>query len=88
MQIKVGGIFMKLIKLHLFLASFLAGRSWQGLEPKLGETPVVKAVKGRRGIAIAYEKEGTSWRFIRLFIHLNTYQIFKYCEGLLNDFLK
>ncbi|XP_069554084.1 2-(3-amino-3-carboxypropyl)histidine synthase subunit 2 [Brachyistius frenatus] len=41
-------------------ASFLAGRSWQGLEQKLGETPVVKAVKGRRGIAIAYEEEGTS----------------------------
>ncbi|XP_035981209.1 2-(3-amino-3-carboxypropyl)histidine synthase subunit 2-like [Fundulus heteroclitus] len=41
-------------------ASFLAGRSWQGLEQKLGETPVVKAVEGRRGIAIAYEEEGTS----------------------------
>ncbi|XP_066537802.1 2-(3-amino-3-carboxypropyl)histidine synthase subunit 2 [Hoplias malabaricus] len=40
-------------------ASYLAGRSWQGLEPKLGETPVVKAVDGRRGIAIAYEEEGT-----------------------------
>ncbi|KAK7881235.1 hypothetical protein WMY93_029644 [Mugilogobius chulae] len=41
-------------------ASFLSGRSWQGLEKKLGETPVVKAVEGRRGIAIAYEEEGTS----------------------------
>uniref|UniRef100_UPI0037E749A3 2-(3-amino-3-carboxypropyl)histidine synthase subunit 2 n=1 Tax=Semicossyphus pulcher TaxID=241346 RepID=UPI0037E749A3 len=41
-------------------ASFLAERSWRGLEQKLGETPVVKAVKGRRGIAIAYEEEGTS----------------------------
>lgn len=41
-------------------ASFLAGRSWQGLEPMLGQTPVVKAVKGRRGIAIAYEEEGGS----------------------------
>lgn len=39
-------------------ASFLAGRSWQGLETKLGQTPVVKAVKGQRGIAIAYEEEG------------------------------
>ncbi|XP_016135503.1 2-(3-amino-3-carboxypropyl)histidine synthase subunit 2 isoform X2 [Sinocyclocheilus grahami] len=39
-------------------ASFLSGRSWQGLEPKLGQTPVVKAVEGRRGIAIAYEEEG------------------------------
>ncbi|XP_023121109.1 2-(3-amino-3-carboxypropyl)histidine synthase subunit 2 [Amphiprion ocellaris] len=43
-------------------ASFLAGRSWRGLEQKLGETPVVKAVEGRRGIAIAYEEEGTSSR--------------------------
>lgn len=34
-------------------ASFLAGRSWRGLEQKLGDTPVVKAVEGRRGIAIA-----------------------------------
>ena len=41
-------------------AGFLAGRSWQGLERKLGETPVVKAVEGRRGIAIAYEGEGKS----------------------------
>ncbi|GAA6219424.1 diphthamide biosynthesis protein 2 [Lates japonicus] len=40
-------------------ASFLAERSWRGLEQKLGETPVVKAVEGRRGIAIAYEEEGT-----------------------------
>lgn len=42
-----------------FSASFLAERSWRGLEQKLGETPVVKAVKGRKGIAIAYEEEGT-----------------------------
>ncbi|XP_049421293.1 2-(3-amino-3-carboxypropyl)histidine synthase subunit 2 [Epinephelus fuscoguttatus] len=41
-------------------ASFLSERSWRGLEQKLGETPVVKAVQGRRGIAIAYEEEGTS----------------------------
>ncbi|XP_037311898.2 2-(3-amino-3-carboxypropyl)histidine synthase subunit 2 [Pungitius pungitius] len=41
-------------------ASFLSERSWRGLEEKLGETPVVKAVEGRRGIAIAYEEEGTS----------------------------
>ncbi|KAI5104089.1 2-(3-amino-3-carboxypropyl)histidine synthase subunit 2 [Silurus meridionalis] len=40
-------------------ASFLSGRSWQGLERKLGEAPVVKAVEGKRGIAIAYEEEGT-----------------------------
>ncbi|XP_006634793.2 2-(3-amino-3-carboxypropyl)histidine synthase subunit 2 isoform X1 [Lepisosteus oculatus] len=41
-------------------AALLAGRSWQGLEQKLGETPVTKAVEGRRGIAIAYEEEGDS----------------------------
>ncbi|TWW71389.1 2-(3-amino-3-carboxypropyl)histidine synthase subunit 2 [Takifugu flavidus] len=40
-------------------ALFLAERSWRGLEQKLGETPVVKAVRGRKGIAIAYEEEGT-----------------------------
>ncbi|KAF7660904.1 hypothetical protein LDENG_00272870 [Lucifuga dentata] len=39
-------------------ASFLVNRSWRGLEQKLGETPVVKAAEGRRGIAIAYEGEG------------------------------
>ncbi|MEE6495166.1 hypothetical protein FKM82_001970 [Ascaphus truei] len=38
-------------------ASFLAARSWQGLDRALGQTPVVKAVEGRRGIAIAYEDE-------------------------------
>lgn len=42
-----------------FSASFLAERSWRGLEQKLGETPVVKALRGRKGIAIAYEEEGT-----------------------------
>lgn len=40
-------------------ASFLATRSWKGLEQNLGETPVSKAVQGRKGIAIAYEEEGT-----------------------------
>ncbi|KAF0028283.1 hypothetical protein F2P81_019370 [Scophthalmus maximus] len=40
-------------------ASLLAERSWRGLEQKLGETSVMKAVEGRRGIAIAYEEEGT-----------------------------
>ncbi|XP_075688181.1 2-(3-amino-3-carboxypropyl)histidine synthase subunit 2 [Rhinoderma darwinii] len=38
-------------------ASFLSSRSWQGLDKALGETPVVKAAQGRRGIAIAYEDE-------------------------------
>lgn len=41
-------------------ASFLAERSWRGLEQKLGETPVVRAAEGRRGIAIAYEEEGAA----------------------------
>ncbi|XP_040264117.1 2-(3-amino-3-carboxypropyl)histidine synthase subunit 2 [Bufo bufo] len=40
-------------------ASFLSSRSWQGLDKALGETPVVKAVEGRRGIAIAYEDEAS-----------------------------
>ncbi|KFU96354.1 Diphthamide biosynthesis protein 2, partial [Chaetura pelagica] len=38
-------------------ASFLEFRSWRGLEQQLGQTPVSKAVQGRRGIAIAYEDE-------------------------------
>lgn len=41
-------------------ASFLSSRSWQGLQPRLGQTPVTGAVSGRRGIAIAYEDEGSS----------------------------
>lgn len=41
-------------------ASFLSSRSWQGLQPQLGQTPVKGAVSGRRGIAIAYEDEGSS----------------------------
>uniref|UniRef100_A0A7M4FKE6 Uncharacterized protein n=1 Tax=Crocodylus porosus TaxID=8502 RepID=A0A7M4FKE6_CROPO len=39
------------------ITSFLQSRSWQGLEQQLGQTPVRKAVEGRRGIAIAYEDE-------------------------------
>uniref|UniRef100_A0A8C8RZS4 2-(3-amino-3-carboxypropyl)histidine synthase subunit 2 n=1 Tax=Pelusios castaneus TaxID=367368 RepID=A0A8C8RZS4_9SAUR len=38
-------------------ASFLESRSWRGLEQRLGQTPVTKAVLGRRGLAIAYEDE-------------------------------
>nr|XP_020638896.1 2-(3-amino-3-carboxypropyl)histidine synthase subunit 2 isoform X1 [Pogona vitticeps]XP_020638897.1 2-(3-amino-3-carboxypropyl)histidine synthase subunit 2 isoform X1 [Pogona vitticeps]XP_020638899.1 2-(3-amino-3-carboxypropyl)histidine synthase subunit 2 isoform X1 [Pogona vitticeps] len=38
-------------------ASFLESRSWRGLERQLGQTAVTKAVRGRRGIAIAYEDE-------------------------------
>lgn len=36
---------------------FLSARSWQGLERKLGETPVEKAMEGRSGIALGYESE-------------------------------
>lgn len=41
-------------------ASFLSSRSWQGLQPLLGQTPVTGAVSGKRGIAIAYDDEGSS----------------------------
>ncbi|KAH1166620.1 2-(3-amino-3-carboxypropyl)histidine synthase subunit 2 [Mauremys mutica] len=40
-------------------ASFLESRSWRGLEQQLGQTPVTKAVPGRRGVAIAYEDEAS-----------------------------
>lgn len=36
---------------------YLAERSWQGLEQKLGETPLQKADKGRMGIATGYDGE-------------------------------
>ncbi|CAI9728870.1 2-3-amino-3-carboxypropylhistidine synthase subunit 2-like [Octopus vulgaris] len=36
---------------------FLAQRSWQGLQPQLGETPVTKAVEGSSGIAWKYSHE-------------------------------
>jgi len=38
--------------------AFLSQRSWRGLEQKLGETPVLKAEKGRTGIAYGYQGEG------------------------------
>ncbi|XP_064605968.1 2-(3-amino-3-carboxypropyl)histidine synthase subunit 2-like [Liolophura sinensis] len=38
-------------------ADFLSGRQWKGLERKLGETPVSKAVIGQSGIAASYENE-------------------------------
>ena len=41
----------------LIIGEFLSQRSWRGLEPKLGQTEVKAASKGRRGIAIAYEGE-------------------------------
>ncbi|KAK7099928.1 2-(3-amino-3-carboxypropyl)histidine synthase subunit 2-like [Littorina saxatilis] len=36
---------------------FLASRSWQGLDRKLGQTPVEKAKDGRSGIAMGYQSE-------------------------------
>ena len=36
---------------------FLSSRSWQGLEQKLGQTPVTKAVEGTKGIAASYAHE-------------------------------
>lgn len=41
----------------MFLAEYLASRSWKGLEQKQGETPVIKAVQGREGIAAGYSHE-------------------------------
>ncbi|KAM9000721.1 2-(3-amino-3-carboxypropyl)histidine synthase subunit 2 isoform X1 [Sarcophilus harrisii] len=38
-------------------ASFLASRTWRGLEPQLGQTAPMRAVAGRRGVPIAYEDE-------------------------------
>ncbi|KAJ8305393.1 hypothetical protein KUTeg_015938 [Tegillarca granosa] len=39
---------------------YLSSRSWKGLDQKLGETPVVKAVEGRKGIAATYTHETPS----------------------------
>lgn len=36
---------------------YLSMRSWQGLEQKLGDTPVTKAVEGQKGIAMGYSDE-------------------------------
>ncbi|XP_045160185.2 2-(3-amino-3-carboxypropyl)histidine synthase subunit 2-like [Mercenaria mercenaria] len=36
---------------------YLSMRSWQGLEQKLGETPVTMAVEGQKGIAMGYSDE-------------------------------
>ncbi|XP_022101645.1 2-(3-amino-3-carboxypropyl)histidine synthase subunit 2-like [Acanthaster planci] len=44
---------------HANASEFLAGRSWQGLEQQLGQTPVAKAVEGRLGIAASYSGEST-----------------------------
>jgi len=42
---------------HTSAAEYLASRSWRGLEQKLGETPVTKAVEGREGVAAGYTHE-------------------------------
>ncbi|KAL9979820.1 hypothetical protein ACROYT_G017537 [Oculina patagonica] len=42
---------------HTSAAEYLASRSWRGLEQKQGETPVTKAVDGRKGIAAGYSHE-------------------------------
>lgn len=39
-------------------SDFLSQRSWQGLQPRVGETPVTAAQPGRRGLAARYEEEG------------------------------
>ena len=39
-------------------AAHLAGRTFRGLEPRVGETPVVAATQGRRGLAAGYVDEG------------------------------
>ncbi|KAH3697607.1 2-(3-amino-3-carboxypropyl)histidine synthase subunit 2-like [Dreissena polymorpha] len=36
---------------------YLSMRSWKGLEQKLGETPVTRAVEGQKGIAMGYQTE-------------------------------
>jgi len=46
-----------LTELSFDLAEYLASRSWRGLEQKLGETPVTKAVEGREGVAAGYTHE-------------------------------
>lgn len=39
---------------------FLHNRSWTGLEQNLGQTPVTKAVEGKKGIAASYDDEASS----------------------------
>ena len=45
------------IIINILIGSFLQTRSWQGLEQKLGETPVTMATEGRSGIPICYTHE-------------------------------
>uniref|UniRef100_T1JHR2 2-(3-amino-3-carboxypropyl)histidine synthase subunit 2 n=1 Tax=Strigamia maritima TaxID=126957 RepID=T1JHR2_STRMM len=49
---------LQLASIHQNAAGeFLNNRSWTGLQQNLGETEVVKATKGRSGIACEYENE-------------------------------
>ena len=41
----------------VFVGEFLQGRSWQGLEARLGETEVVRAAQGSTGLAASYQHE-------------------------------
>jgi len=41
----------------LCLGSVYVGRSWQGLDPQLGKTPVHDAVQGSVGLAMGYRHE-------------------------------
>ncbi|XP_033636616.1 2-(3-amino-3-carboxypropyl)histidine synthase subunit 2-like isoform X1 [Asterias rubens] len=50
---------MTVSTVHTNAGEFLAGRSWQGLEQQLGQTPVTKATEGRRGIAASYSEENS-----------------------------
>lgn len=42
------------------VSSHLSNRTWQGLDPAIGQTEVVKAVTGRSGIASGYSNEQNS----------------------------
>ncbi|XP_033116296.1 2-(3-amino-3-carboxypropyl)histidine synthase subunit 2-like [Anneissia japonica] len=48
---------LSLSTVHVTPGQFLSERSWQGLQQKLGETPVTLAVQGRKGIAASYTHE-------------------------------
>ena len=39
-------------------SDYLMSRTWKGLEPMLGQTPVTSASQGQSGIAWGYEGEG------------------------------
>uniref|UniRef100_A0A1I8GFD6 2-(3-amino-3-carboxypropyl)histidine synthase subunit 2 n=1 Tax=Macrostomum lignano TaxID=282301 RepID=A0A1I8GFD6_9PLAT len=45
------------LQVALPAGNFLSGRSWRGLDPQLGATPVAQLEKGRSGLAIRYDSE-------------------------------